>query len=133
MVMDRCWRGTRRLAALLLWVVAAGLPAQAQGTDDLITLRTQVEQLRSQGKSSAAEPVAQRYVTLARQRFGEQHPDYGTAVAWLATIYQDLGRYAEAEPLLKTALAGREKALGPTHPGVGTSLSNLRYVEADSF
>ncbi len=133
--------GARLGIAVVIWLATADFPAHAQGTDDLVTLRTQVEQLRSQGKSSEAQPAAERYVTLARQRFGEQHPEYGTAVAWLATIYQDLGRYAEAEPLFKAALAGREKALGPTHPGVGTSLSNLallyrdmgRYVEAEQL
>ena len=50
---------------------------------------------------------------MARQKHGDNHTEYATAIAWLAHVYQARGRYAEAEPLYKRALAIYEKALGP--------------------
>jgi hypothetical protein len=83
---------TRVLAALVLSCVllfaASHLQAQVQATDDLATLRDQVSQLQRQGKYVEAVPIAERYVFLARERHGEGHLEYGTAIAWLASIYQ---------------------------------------------
>ena len=77
----------------------------------------QVSRLHSQGKYAEAVPLAERYVALARQKHGEEHTEFATAISWLAGLYRAQGRYAEAEPLYKRALAIREKALGPDHPG----------------
>jgi tetratricopeptide (TPR) repeat protein len=108
----------------LLMLTASNWPreARAQGVDELASLRTQVDQLYSQGKYAEAAPIAERYVALARQQHGDNHPEYARAIAWLAYVYQAQGRYAEAEPLFKRALAIDEKALGPEHRDVGTSL-----------
>jgi tetratricopeptide (TPR) repeat protein/CHAT domain-containing protein len=119
----------RRLAALAVaWVVcgiALAGPARAQGQDDLARLSAEVSRLHGQGKYAQAVPIAERYVELARQQHGEEHPAFATAVAWLAIVHRDQGRFAEAEPLFKRSLAIFEKALGPQHPSVGTALNNL--------
>src|SRR5688500_16444719 len=102
-------RWLRRGAALIvlatLVATAGSMMAQAQGADDLAALRGQVSRLHSQGKYAEALPLAERYVALARQRHGEEHTEFATANAWLASVYRAQGRNAEAEPLYKRALA----------------------------
>jgi tetratricopeptide (TPR) repeat protein len=102
--------------------------AQAQNADDLVSLRSQLSQLRSQGKFAEALQLAERNVALTRAKHGEDHAEFATANLWLALLYQDQGRYREAEPLFKGSLALREKVLGPEHPDVGTSLNNLALL-----
>ena len=128
--MARRW--LRRAAALifLIAVVVGGGPlcAQAQEADELAALREQVGQLRSQGKYAEALPIAGRYVAVARQLHGEEHPEFATAIAWMGYVLVAQGRYAEAEPLYQRSLALREKALGPDHPDFGQSLNNLAVL-----
>jgi tetratricopeptide (TPR) repeat protein len=111
------WRAFVVIALLILTV--SNWP-----TDELASLRTQVSQLYSRGTYAEAAPIAERYVALARQKHGDNHTEYATAIDWLAKVYEAQGRYSEAEPLNKRALAIDEKAtLGPDHPDVTTSLT----------
>ena len=105
-----------------------GSAEKGQASDDLIALRQQVRQLWSQGKYTEAIPVGERYVALARQRHGEQHAEFATAVAWLGVFYGAQGNYVEAEPLYKSALEIREKTLAPSHPDLAQSLHNLGWL-----
>jgi len=50
---------------------------------------------------------------------------------YLAELYSNQGRYAEAEPLYKRALMIYEKALGPEHPDVAYGLNNLAALYDD--
>ena len=118
-------RGATLIVLAALLTIVGPMPARAQNGDELATLRRQVSRLHSQGKYAEAIPVAERYVSLARQRHGEEHTEFATAISWLAIVYQAQGRYGEAEPLYQRALALYEKALGRDHPDVGTSLNNL--------
>jgi esterase/lipase superfamily enzyme len=115
-------------AVVLLFLAAlfaAGATARAQGTDDLDRLNHEIERLYSENKIAAALPLAERYVALTRQRYGEDNPEYATALTWLGSLYEAQARFAEAEPPLKSAIAIRETAFGPDHLLVATSLSNL--------
>ena len=111
------------LTTLVVGIGTVG--AQTQGVDDLAVLRGQVSQLYSQGKYAEALTIAEPYVNLARQRDGDAHIEFATAIAWMGSVLIAQGRYAEAEPLYRRALDIREKALGPEHPSFGTSLNNL--------
>jgi tetratricopeptide (TPR) repeat protein len=132
---------THRLAVFLASLVAlfAAAGVRAQATDELSGLRGEVSRLYGQSKYAEAMPIAERYVAVARQKHGEEHTEFATAVSWLALLYEAQGRYGEAEPLYQRSLAIREKALGPDHPDVGSSLNNLanvyrkrgRYPEAE--
>jgi len=114
------------LIALVAALATTGAQhARAQSGDQLADLRAQVSRLYDQGKYADAVAVAERYVALARQKHGQDHREYATAISWLANVYQAQGRYAEAEPLHKRSLAIAEKALDPDHPAVGTRLNNL--------
>ena len=101
---------------LALLVNTASIGGRAQGVDELVALREQTSRLRNEGKYAEALPIAERYVSLARQKHGEEHAEFAAAVSLLAHIYRAQGRYAEAEPLHKRALAISEKDLGPKSP-----------------
>src|SRR5262249_12119417 len=78
--------------------------ARAQGTDELASLRNQVSALYGQRKYTEAAQIAERYVALARQKHGENHIEYATAIVWLAYVYRGQDRSDEAEPLYKRSL-----------------------------
>jgi CHAT domain-containing protein/tetratricopeptide (TPR) repeat protein len=132
----------RLLALMVLAGMAWGIAltgADAQGDDELARLRSEVNRLYEQGKSTEAFPAAEQYVALARQKHGEEHTEVASALYWLGSVYRAEGRYAGAEPLYKRGLAIYEKALGPEHPDVATALNKLaelfqeqgRYPEAE--
>src|SRR5262245_15259646 len=105
------------MAAMVVgWALALGLPAMAQQGDDADAFTAQaINKLYDEGKYAEAIPLAQQYVAITRQRNGEESMEFGTAISWLAAVYQAQGRYAFAEPLYERALAIWEKALGPDH------------------
>jgi len=114
---------------------------KAQGSDELEALKDQIKQLEWNGEEAAAIPLAERYVDLVRQRYGDEHPDFVTAISSLGSLYKSQRRYAEAETLMKQALAIREKDLGPNDLQVSESLDALaalyetqrRYAEAETL
>ena len=134
----RCLAGALFSLGLVCGIVLT-TAAHAQERDGLARLRTEVSRLHSQGKYADATRIAERYVALARQRHGEEHTEFATALAWLGFVYRAQGRFAEAEPLFRRDLTITEKTLGPEHPAVGASLINLaelyqaqgRYAEAE--
>lgn len=128
----RFGRVLRSARAFVAFVLIAQLscallsgPASARGTDALNRLNRQIEQLTLEGEPAKAAAIAKRYVELARKTYGEDDPEFATAITWLGWFYQSQQNYAAAEPLLEQALAIREKAFGPDHPLVATSLNNL--------
>ena len=68
-------------------VVGSGPPyAQRHDADEFASLRAGVNQLYSEGNYAEAIPLAERYVAIARQRHGKGHPQFETAIAWLASV-----------------------------------------------
>jgi len=116
MIPGRVQHLVARSILVVLPATVGSMPARAQSGDQLAVLRAAISGLRSQGKYTDAAAVAEGYVALTRQKYGQDHSEYATAILWLAYAYEAQGRYPEAEPLLKRALAIREKALGPEHP-----------------
>jgi tetratricopeptide (TPR) repeat protein len=74
-----------------------------------------------------------------RTRVWTRQPPAGHVIDYLANLYRDLGRYAEAEPLYRREVAIYEGALDPDHPHLSAALNNLallyrhqrRYAEAE--
>jgi CHAT domain-containing protein/tetratricopeptide (TPR) repeat protein len=118
------------LTALFVSLSAVG-GTQVQGADDLTALQRQVSQLYDHGKYVEAIPIAERYVSLARRKHGENHVKYALAIAWLASLYEAQGRYTEAEPLRRRTLASDEKSYGREHPEVATDLISLAALYRD--
>src|SRR5262245_39521595 len=117
------------LAALVCGVVLVGF-AHAQGPDELAVMLAEVDRLHREGKYADAISIAERAVTLARERHGEEHVEFAAAIARLGKLYFDQGRFSEAELLIKQSLAVREKALGPEHFDVAFLLFDLSRLYA---
>lgn len=95
----------------------------------------------NQGRTTEAEPLYKRGLSIREQALGKGHRDVGTSLTNVGLCYYSEQRYAEAEPFLKRGLAVTEKALGGAHPDVGGALSNLgivyhaqrRFAEAEAM
>src|SRR5262249_39942204 len=74
------WRAFALMAFVALVAITGSTATRAQGGDDLATLRAQVSKLYDQGKYSDAIPIAERCVGLARQKHGDDHTEYATAI-----------------------------------------------------
>ncbi|MBD2594034.1 tetratricopeptide repeat protein [Nostoc spongiaeforme FACHB-130] len=93
----------------------------------------------SQGAYAQALPWREQCVSVAKERFGEQHPSVATSYNNLAGLYESQGRYSEAEPLYQKALQLYQQLLGEQHPHVAMCYNNLallynyqgRYSEAE--
>src|SRR5215470_15930508 len=96
MAVRSVWRAVVRIGLVALVGSLAPIGMRAQSADDLPTLRAQVSQLHSQGKYAEAAAIAKQYVALARQKHGDKHPQFATAIGWLAAIHEAQGRYADA-------------------------------------
>ena len=83
--------------------------------------------------------IAHLQAAIERLTRPEQALDLATCLRWIASLYRQQGRYAEAEPLVMRSLSIREQQLGDDHPDVARSLNDLanlykfqgRYVEAE--
>jgi tetratricopeptide (TPR) repeat protein len=109
----------------LSFLFVPGIRAQAEEPADFAEISREIPALAASVKMDEAEALAQRYVSAARAKTGEDSLEYATALTWRGWVYKQQQRYADAEPLLKQALAIREKGYGPDHPLVATSLDNL--------
>jgi tetratricopeptide (TPR) repeat protein len=75
--------------------------------------------------------VAHQVLAMREQLLGPDHPDVATVLNSFGSLYEQVGRYADAEQFYERMLAIREKALSPDHPDyflVAQSLNNLAAV-----
>jgi tetratricopeptide (TPR) repeat protein len=85
-------------------------------------------QLYHEGQYSQAVSLAEEALELARQVWGEEHPNIATSLNNLAVLYKLQGSLAEVEPLYQEALAMRKRLFPTHHPDVATSLNNLAFL-----
>ncbi|WP_227609756.1 CHAT domain-containing tetratricopeptide repeat protein [Hymenobacter translucens] len=105
----------------------------------IASLNQEAKRLYQAGQYEQGVLVGQKAVALAKQKLGEQHPNYATSLCNLALLYESTGRYAKAELLYQNALAINKKQLGERHPHYTASLNNLaslnklmgRYARAE--
>ena len=96
---------------------------------------------QGQGFYTLAESWLQQCLTVAKTRFGLEHPDTATIINNLANIYDLQCRYEETESLYLQALNIRKKLLGEEHVDTAELLNDLaclyriknRYEEAESL
>ncbi|MEE8515850.1 MAG: tetratricopeptide repeat protein, partial [Alphaproteobacteria bacterium] len=79
-------------------------PANAM-SPELEATYQEFRELHAQHRYKDALPVARKAVSLAEREYGPDHPNTATFLSNLATVYQGLGKDAEAESLVKRALA----------------------------
>ena len=114
----------RQDAAEPLIARSDALRLKAVGLGELEALPRQMQELQANGRNAEAAMLADRYVALAKERYGDQ-PGLVPALIEAALIFQAQGDFARAEALLKQALAIRETAFGAESPEVADSLEAL--------
>ena len=80
---------------------------------------------RSSPEYAKAESLYQQALAIAKNAFGEQHPDYALSLYNLAVSYDSIDEYAKAEPLYQRALTINKRVLGEQHPQYARDLNNL--------
>ncbi len=93
-------------------------------------LGQQVHALFGAGRYGEALSEAEAQMELLRNAYGVGHHEFATAMNNVATLYQAVGRHAEAEPLLLEASKVQQRTLGQDHPHTIASLANLATVYA---
>ena len=94
-------------------------------------LYEQFLELYHAGKYKEALPVAEEYVNLAREQYGENHFEYAIALNNLAEIYRTQSRLDDAKKLFEQALQIEEVTLGPDHENVAVRVYNLARLHDD--
>jgi tetratricopeptide (TPR) repeat protein len=89
-------------------------PARTQTTEEVDALSAQAIDFYNQGQYIEGINVAERALGLAERLHGPEHIEVGRLLNLLASLFDALGRYADAEPLYRRTLAIAEKVLGPT-------------------
>jgi len=125
------------VALCVLWQLSAN--AQAQSTEELKALYSQLDQLCSQGEYTEAILVAEKIRSLTEKIYGPDHVETAAVLSRLAELYRLTGQYTKAEPLCKRSLEIYEMKLGKNHLEVAKSLNNIavlyrftgRYAEAE--
>ncbi|HKE47863.1 MAG TPA: serine/threonine-protein kinase [Rhodanobacteraceae bacterium] len=90
--------------------------AGARTSSRPIVLAALAEALLDQGNATAARPVAEEAVALARKAFSPKHASLSVPLLALARVELAEGRAGEAERLLQEALSYREPVSGPADP-----------------
>jgi tetratricopeptide (TPR) repeat protein len=120
------WRLIFAASLLGLWLISAWGQEQPP---ELEAIYKRGLQLYEAGKFADAVPVAEEYISVARAKYGEEHPVYATGLVYLGALYNALDRQSEAESLFKRALAIKEKSLGFDHTDVADAL----HIMAESY
>lgn len=91
-------------------------------------LNTRVAQLYEQGQYAAALEPAREAVDLTRTHFGEDDPQYATALNDLGVLLVLQKDYKQAQQLHLKAIDIRREVLGDKHPDYAESLQNLAFL-----
>ena len=94
--------------------VAVGQSSSIWDVADATTLNQQVVDLTKQGRYSEAVPLAQKVLALREKALGPDNADVALSLDTLATLYQNLMRYADAEPLLSVTWQYAKSCSVPT-------------------
>jgi tetratricopeptide (TPR) repeat protein len=75
--------------------------------------------------ANQAVELLERATNIARQTWGERHPETATCEINLASALLKAGRKSDAAERARQGLAGFEASLGPRHPRVAVALTTL--------
>ncbi|MEO0948617.1 MAG: tetratricopeptide repeat protein, partial [Cyanobacteria bacterium J06641_5] len=81
-----------------------------------------------QGLYETAQGIAERCIENVKERLGNEHDAYATALTWRGFLYKSQGKYEEAQPLYEEALELIGRVLGQEHPDYACSLLNVAYL-----
>ena len=80
-----------------------------------------------QGRSSDAEPLYRRALTICEKVLGSEHPATFRSRIGLAGVLSQEGKYAEADAQCRDVIALQEKLLGSEHPSTAYSCYKFAY------
>ncbi len=109
------------LLPVLFAIALSPRPAFAQSPSDaeLKAMSSRVVELYQAGKYDQAIPLAERYAASTAARYGQNAPEYASALNNLVLLLRAMNLLAEAEPLMRRALAIDEKSfLGVPEAGL---------------
>ncbi len=100
-------------------------PEQRRRFEESAQLQNKIDELKQQGRSREALPLALRLVEMRKELFGDKHRLYFSALSRLALPYKETGDFIRAEPLYRQVLEFAHQTLGEKHPDYITDLYNL--------
>ena len=127
--------GSRLLLLMMAFAVAIfplSIAAQSVSDADTAALKQRGFEFYFAGKYAETLPVAKEYAEHIQKRYGPAHPEYATALYYIAEVLRVSDRLADAEDFSREALVIDEKALGPDHPAVARDLNLLATVLRDT-
>ena len=132
------WSTVSLRLPLLLAIAFIGAAVDVQA-EDASQIYVRSQKLEAAGNYDAAMIEAQKFEATTRLREGTEGTSYGLALAAMASILHNQGRYADAEALSKRALTIFEKRTSPENMNVARALDDLaeiygsqsRYSEAE--
>ncbi|KAI3034190.1 hypothetical protein CBS76997_11128 [Aspergillus niger] len=80
------------------------------------------------GHWKKAEQLQVQVMETRKIKFGEDHPDTLTSMAYLASTYRNQGRWEKAEQLQMQVMETSKIKLGEDHPGTLTIMANLAFT-----
>jgi tetratricopeptide (TPR) repeat protein len=83
-------------------------------------LNQEVMRLYNEGQFGEGIAIGEQALTLARELWGDKHPNVASSLNNLAGLYESLNRYQEAEPLYKEAIAIVRHSLPHLHPSLAS-------------
>lgn len=126
----------KSLIALSLLAIASScclLFGQKTPTGDSLVLAQLVPKIEAayfEGDYPTALAYAEQALEMAKEIYGEEHPEYGASLNNIAFVYDAMGRYDEAIDLTKRAVDNAKNTLGKQHEEYCLRLGNLaRYYQ----
>ena len=92
----------------------------------------QMERFDAAARWRALEEACTIVLPIAERAFGGEDEWTTANLLWLARVYSNTGRYAEAERLFLQVRAVDERTFGPEHSSFATTLHNLAGVYRDT-
>ena len=128
-------RGIYAPAALICFLIAHTLasPAMAQSKAQLDRLHERMVRTYYAGRVAEALEIAERHAKGAEKVYGQGHPEYGYALAWVAELMMAQGRFYEAEDYVLRANQNTVAAL-PTdyaEQGKGLNMLGVLYMQTN--
>eukprot|EP00041_Stephanoeca_diplocostata_P003545 m.35599 g.35599 ORF g.35599 m.35599 type:complete len:1307 (+) comp14422_c0_seq1:472-4392(+) len=81
-----------------------------------------------EGSTVKSQEFTEKILKYAESRHSDLHPQVAALQSCLASVYNDLGRHADALVLQRKALHAFELLLPEDHPFISTSMNNLAFT-----
>lgn len=121
-------------AILCSWILLSGLQSLALANDwstgdpQIDAILSEAGNLQNQGESGAAAQRAEAAARIAKERYGEDHPIYGTALNLFGSISIAARNFGTAHKALQESLDIRSANFGENSIEVANTLQSLGFL-----